>query len=86
MTLFFYVFFIDLLQYCAPSPFVSHILSLLFHLKYNPFSYPYPTKWGRRSVQHIYDYFMIKIRQLFLRPAACLTSNLIETGVGETTA
>jgi hypothetical protein len=25
---------------------------------------------------------VIKIRQLFLRPAACLTSTLLETGVG----
>jgi hypothetical protein len=45
------------------------------------FSYPYPTKWGR-SVQHVFYHVVIKIRQLFLRPAACLTSTLLKTGVG----
>jgi hypothetical protein len=29
-----------------------------------------------------YFHVVIKIRQLFLRPAACLTSTLLETGVG----
>jgi hypothetical protein len=28
-----------------------------------------------------FHHVMIKIRQLFLRPAACLTSTLLETGV-----
>jgi hypothetical protein len=35
-----------------------------------------------RSVQHAFHHVVIKIRQLFLRPAACLTSTLHETGVG----
>jgi hypothetical protein len=43
-------------------------------------SYPYPTKWG--GVQHVFYHVVIKIRQLFLRPAACLTSTLLEIGVG----
>jgi hypothetical protein len=34
------------------------------------------------SVQHVFHHVVIKIRQLFLRPAACLTSILLETGVG----
>jgi hypothetical protein len=29
-----------------------------------------------------FHHVVIKIRQLFLRPAACLTSTLFETGVG----
>jgi hypothetical protein len=29
-----------------------------------------------------FHYVVIKIRHLFLRPAACLTSTLLETGVG----
>jgi hypothetical protein len=41
-------------------------------------SYRYPTKWGRYVFHHV----VIKIRQLFLRPAACLTPTLLETGVG----
>jgi hypothetical protein len=34
-----------------------------------------------RSIQHVFHHVVIKIRQLFLRPAACLTSTLLETGV-----
>jgi hypothetical protein len=34
------------------------------------------------SVQHVFHDVVIKIRQLFLQPAACLTSTLLETGVG----
>jgi hypothetical protein len=33
------------------------------------------------SVQHVFHHVVIKIRQLFLRPAACLTSTLLETGI-----
>jgi hypothetical protein len=33
------------------------------------------------SVQHVFHHVVIKIRQLFLQPAACLTSTLLETGV-----
>jgi hypothetical protein len=33
------------------------------------------------SVQHVFHHVVIKVRQLFLRPAACLTSTLLETGV-----
>jgi hypothetical protein len=43
-----------------------------------PFSYSYPTKWGR------YNIFLSccdKDSAFFLRPAACLTSTLLETGV-----
>jgi hypothetical protein len=35
------------------------------------------------SVQHVFHHVVIKIRQLFLRPAACLTSTLLETGVDD---
>jgi hypothetical protein len=52
-------------------------------LSYNLFlfsSYPYLTKWG--SVQRVLHHVVIKIRQLFLRPATCLTSTPLETGVG----
>jgi hypothetical protein len=38
-------------------------------------SYPYPTKWGRYNI--FFHHVVIKIRQLFLRPAACLTSTLL---------
>jgi hypothetical protein len=41
-------------------------------------SYLYPTKWGRYN---LFSSCCDKIRQLFLRPAACLTSTLLETGV-----
>jgi hypothetical protein len=34
------------------------------------------------SVQHVFHHVVIKIRQLFLRRAACMTSTLHETGVG----
>jgi hypothetical protein len=34
------------------------------------------------SVQHVFHHVVIKIRQLFLRPATCLMSTLLETGVG----
>jgi hypothetical protein len=34
-----------------------------------------------KSVQYVFHHVVIKIRQLFLRPAACLTSTLLETGV-----
>jgi hypothetical protein len=37
---------------------------------------------GVASVQHVFHHVAIKIRQLFLRLAACLTSTLLETGVG----
>jgi hypothetical protein len=40
-----------------------------------PFSH---TKWGQ---EHVFNHVVIKIRQLFLRLAACLTSTLLETGV-----
>jgi hypothetical protein len=43
------------------------------------FSYPYPTKWGWYN---IFFHLVIKIRQLFLRPAAFLTSTLFETRLG----
>jgi hypothetical protein len=33
------------------------------------------------SVQLVYHHVVIKIRQLFLRPAACLISILLKTGV-----
>jgi hypothetical protein len=33
------------------------------------------------SEQHVFNHVVIKIRQLFLRPAACLTSTLVETVV-----
>jgi hypothetical protein len=45
------------------------------------FSYPYPTKWGRLVRTTCFHHVVIKIRHLFLRPAACLTSTLLETGV-----
>jgi hypothetical protein len=35
------------------------------------------------SVQQDFHHVVIKIRQLFLRPAACLTSTLLEAGVGD---
>jgi hypothetical protein len=35
-----------------------------------------------QGVQHVFHHVVINIRQLFLRPAACLTSTLLETGVG----
>jgi hypothetical protein len=41
-------------------------------------SCPFPTL---RSVQHVFHHVVIKIRQLYLRPAACLTLTLLETGV-----
>jgi hypothetical protein len=34
------------------------------------------------SVQHVFYHVVIKIRQLYLRPAASLTPNLRKTGVG----
>jgi hypothetical protein len=34
------------------------------------------------SVQHVFHHVVIKIRQFFLRLAACLTSTLFETKVG----
>jgi hypothetical protein len=34
-----------------------------------------------RSVQHVFHH-VVKTWQLFLRPAACLTSTLLETEVG----
>jgi hypothetical protein len=34
------------------------------------------------SIQHVFHHVVIKIRQLFLRPSFCLTSTLLETGVG----
>jgi hypothetical protein len=34
------------------------------------------------SVQHIFHHVVIKIRKLFLRQAACLTSTVLENGVG----
>jgi hypothetical protein len=34
------------------------------------------------SVQYVFHHVVIKIRQLFLRPAACLTLTLLQTGVG----
>jgi hypothetical protein len=34
------------------------------------------------SVQHVFHHVVIKIRQLFLRFAACLTLTLLETGAG----
>jgi hypothetical protein len=39
--------------------------------KSSSFFHPYPTKWGRYNGRK-------KIRQLFLRPAACLTSTVLE--------
>jgi hypothetical protein len=42
------------------------------------FSYLYPTKKGRHNMFH---HVVIKIRHLFLRPAAYLTSTHLETGV-----
>jgi hypothetical protein len=39
-----------------------------------------PPKWGRYT--HVFHHVMIKIPELFLRPVACLTSSLLETGVG----
>jgi hypothetical protein len=39
----------------------------------------FPHKVG--TVQHVFHHVVIKIRRLFLRPAACLTSILLETGV-----
>jgi hypothetical protein len=36
------------------------------------------------SVQYLFRHVMIKIWQLFLRPAACVTSTLIMNGGGDT--
>jgi hypothetical protein len=33
-------------------------------------------------VQHVFHHVVIKIQQLFLRPAGCMTSTLLETGAG----
>jgi hypothetical protein len=44
-------------------------------------SYPFPPRQVE-SVQRVFHHVMIKIRKLFLRSAACLTSTLLETGVG----
>jgi hypothetical protein len=41
-----------------------------------------PTVIPLSGVQHVFHHVVIKIRQLFLRPATCLTSTLLETGVG----
>jgi hypothetical protein len=43
-------------------------------------AFPRPTKWGRYNM--FFHHVVIKIRHLFLRPAACLTSTLLETKVG----
>jgi hypothetical protein len=40
--------------------------------------FPPPRHIGRQNVRH---HVVIKIRELFLQPAACLTSTLLETGV-----
>jgi hypothetical protein len=45
-------------------------------------SYPYPTKWGRYNMFFFSHHIVIKIRQLFLQPAASLTSTILETGAG----
>jgi hypothetical protein len=45
-------------------------------LKLNLFSHPYPTK-----CLTCFHHVVIKIRQLFLRPAACLTSTLLGNSV-----
>jgi hypothetical protein len=50
-----------------------------FKTRLNSSSYPYPTKWGRYNI--IFNHVVIKIRQLFIRPAAYLTSTPLETGV-----
>jgi hypothetical protein len=42
-------------------------------------SYPYPVGYNV-----FFHHLVIKIRQLFLRPAACLMSTLLESGVGAT--
>jgi hypothetical protein len=42
----------------------------------------FPTLIRLRSVQHVFYHVVIKILQLFLRSAACLTSTPLETGVG----
>jgi hypothetical protein len=47
--------------------------------KGSSFSYPYPTKQGQYTMFHR---VVIKILQLFLQPASCLTLTLLETGVG----
>jgi hypothetical protein len=61
------------LSYCTPCK-----LGVLAHiLLFSSFSNPFPNK----SVQHVFHYVVIKIRQLFLRSAACLTSTLLESGM-----
>jgi hypothetical protein len=47
---------------------------------YSFFSYPNPAKWGWYNM--LLYHVVIKIRQLFLQPAAFFTSTLLETGVG----
>jgi hypothetical protein len=53
---------------------------LMGRLKASFFLLPLSLSVG--SVQHVFHHVVINIRQLFLRPAACLTSPLLETGVG----
>jgi hypothetical protein len=55
------------------------IISSELDLSSSFFFLPLSTKG---SVQHVFDHVVIKIRELFLRPAACLMSTLLETGVG----
>jgi hypothetical protein len=60
---------------------IPPVTSVVFLIAKSSSSYPFPTLSG--SVQHVFHHVVIKIRHLFLRPAAaCLTSILLETGVG----
>jgi hypothetical protein len=46
-----------------------------YAIYYSLTAYPFPHWAG--SVQHVFHHVVIKIRQLLLRPAACLTSTLL---------
>jgi hypothetical protein len=61
-----------------------HLLAIfLLPPNYFPFSVLFflPLSHYVGSVQHVFHHVVVKIRHLFLRPAACLTSALLETGV-----
>jgi hypothetical protein len=62
--------------YC---PYVMYLYTVMLSLA-NSSHYPLPTLSGVGTT--CFHHVVIKIRQLFLRPAACLTSTLLETGVG----
>jgi hypothetical protein len=60
----------------------SGCLGTIITLRVSSFPYPYPYPLSLSGVSTTcFHYVVIKFRQLFLRPAACLTSTLLETGV-----